>query len=237
MSSGAYHGFGDKALPFLKALGFHQNREWFHDNKAIFEEHLNEPRGQLIDDLAARLASRKIPLTCHRKTSTFRINRDVRFAKEKHPYNTHVSAVITRSGTKKDQGLLYFHVSPEECFLAVGFYSMESDELRAFREAIVARKPQFDATLEPLLALGFAFDLENSLKRTPRGFEAITDPALLELLRLRHLTLSRRFTKDRLDGTALLDDLTELAEAAQPFLNFGWRVIDPVRAAREEASK
>ena len=236
MTDTSYTGFGDKALPFLKALGFHQNREWFHENKDMFETHLNEPRGRLIDDLAQRLADKKIPLTCNRKTSTFRINRDVRFTKEKHPYNTHVSAVITRSGTKKDQGLLYFHISPDENFLSVGFYSMESDELRAFREAIVARKDQFDAALKPLLDLGFVFNQENSLKRTPRGFEAITDPETVDLLRLKHLTLSRRFANDRLKGTALLEDLVELAESAQPFLSFGWRVIDPVRAARDENS-
>jgi len=234
MSEAAYQGFGDKALPFLKALGFHQNREWFHDNKDIFEAHLNEPRGRLIDDLAVRLAEKMIPLTCNRKTSTFRINRDVRFAKEKHPYNTHVSAVVTRTGTKKDQGLLYFHVSPGDCFLSVGFYSMESDELRAFREAIVARKDQLVAALKPLTDLGFVFDRENSLKRTPRGFETVTDPETVDLLRLRHLTLSRRFPEDRLGGTALLKDLIELATESQPFLNFGWRVIDPVRASREE---
>jgi uncharacterized protein (TIGR02453 family) len=233
MSDETYSGFGDKALPFLKALGFHQNREWFHDNKDMFEEHLNEPRGRLIDDLAQRLADKKIPLTCNRKTSTFRINRDVRFAKAKHPYNTHVSAVVTRSGTKKDQGLLYFHVSPDDSFLAVGFYAMESDELRAFREAIVSRKSQFDTALKPLLDMGFVFDQDNALKRTPRGFEHITDPETVALLRLRHLTLSRKFSSDRIKGTALLEDLVELAETAQPFLSFGWRVIDPVRAARE----
>ncbi|MEM5492110.1 TIGR02453 family protein [Hoeflea sp. AS16] len=237
MSEAAYSGFGEKALPFLKALGFHQNREWFHENKDLFETHLNEPRGRLIDDLAIRLAEMNIPLTCNRKTSTFRINRDVRFTKEKHPYNTHVSAVITRSGTKKDQGLLYFHVSPDESFLSVGFYSMESDELRAFREAIVARKDQFDAALKPLTDLGFVFDHDNSLKRTPRGFEHVTEPAVVDLLRLRHLTLSRPFSADRLEGTALLDDLLELARAAQPFLSFGWRVIDPVRAARDDSNR
>lgn len=237
MTDTTYTGFGEKALPFLKALGFHQNREWFHDNKTMFEEHLNEPRGRLIDDLAARLSADNIPLTCSRKTSTFRINRDVRFAKAKHPYNTHVSAVITRSGTKKDQGLLYFHVSPEGNFLSVGFYSMESDELRAFREAILARKDQFDAAIRPLIDAGFVFDRENSLKRTPRGFEHVTDPETVDLLRLRHLTLSRPFTDERLAGTYLLDDLAELAMMAQPFLNFGWRVIDPVRASREEQNQ
>ena len=233
MTDTSYTGFGDKALPFLRALGFHQNREWFHDNKAIFEEHLDEPRGRLVDDLAARLAQKRVPLTCARKTSTFRINRDVRFAKQKHPYNTHVSAVVTRSGTKKDQGLLYVHVSPEDSFLSVGFYAMEADELRAFRGAIVSRKAQFDEALKPLLDLGFVVDREDSLKRSPRGFESVTDPETVDLLRLRHLTLSRRFGPDRLKGTALLEDLVQLAETAQPLLGFGWRVIDPVRAARD----
>jgi uncharacterized protein (TIGR02453 family) len=234
MTNSRYQGFGDKALPFLRALGFHQNREWFHENKAIFEEHLNEPRGRLIDDLAIRLAEAEIPLTCNRKTSTFRINRDVRFTKEKHPYNTHLSAVITRTGTKKDQGLLYFHVSPETCFLSAGFYGMESDELRAFREAIVARKSEFDTALAPLVRAGYVFDTENSLKRTPRGFEQVTEPDILDMIKLRHLTLSRTFAPARLEGALLLGDLVELARIALPFLTFGWRVIDPVRAARED---
>lgn len=236
MTQSRYQGFGDKALPFLKALGFHQSREWFHENKAIFEEHLNEPRGRLIDDLAERLAKEQIPLTCARKTSTFRINRDVRFTKEKHPYNTHLSAVVTRTGTKQDQGLLYFHVSPDDSYLAVGFYAMESDELRAFREAIVNRKPEYDAAIAPLLTAGYVFDTDNSLKRTPRGFEHVTDPDLLNLIKLRHLTLSRRFGPERLDGVKLLDDLVELARTALPFLSFGWRVIDPIRAARDDAT-
>lgn len=237
MSGTAYTGFGDKALPFLKALGFHQNREWFHENKDLYESELQEPLGRLIDDLASRLAADKLPLTCTRKTSIFRINRDVRFAKDKNPYKTHVSGVVTRSGLKNDPGLLYVHVGPEVCRLAAGFYFMEPDEHRAFREAIVARFAEYKRALAPLEALGFASNDEDPLKRTPRGFEAVTDPEMLIHLKRRHLTLSRVFSPDRLKGTALLDDIAELAAAAQPFLNFGWRAIDPVRAARDETSR
>lgn len=232
MSDPAYRGFGDRALPFLKALGFHQDRGWFQENRDIFESELDEPRGRLVDDLAERLRQEAIPLTCARKTSTFRINRDVRFSKNKHPYNTHVSAVITRSGTKKDQGLLYFHIAPDRCFLATGFYGMESDELLAFRQAIVARRKQFDAAVAPLEATGYTLDDEDSLKRAPRDFKHVTDPDLLRLLRCRHLTFSRAFDPDRLSGPGLLDDLVELARVTMPFLEFGWRAVDPVRAAR-----
>lgn len=237
MTEQSFSGFGDKALPFLKALGFHQSREWFNENRDIYDTHLDEPRGLLIDDLAAALAEAKIPLTCSRKTSVFRINRDVRFAKDKRPYNTHVSMIVTRSGGKKDQGLLYLHISPDESFIAAGFYQMEGDEQRAFREAIVSRKTEFLAAIAPLQALGYVLDASDCLKRTPRGFEDVTDPSTAEILKLKHLTLSRRFGPERLGGRLLFDDMMAAAREALPFLSFGWRAIDPVRAAREAGER
>lgn len=237
MSEQSFSGFGDKALPFLKALGFHQSRDWFTDNRDLYEAHLDTPRALLIDDLAAALAEAKIPLTCSRKASVFRINRDVRFAKDKRPYNTHVSMIVTRSGGKKDQGLVYLHISPDESFIAAGFYQMEGDEQRAFREAIVSRKAEFLAAIAPLQALGYVLDASDCLKKTPRGFEDVTDPSTAELLKLKHLTLSRRFGPERLEGRLLFDDMMAAARAAQPFLSFGWRAIDPVRAAREASER
>jgi TIGR02453 family protein len=237
MAEETYRGFGDKALPFLKALGFHQSRDWFNENRDIYLDHLDEPRGLLIDGLARRLAEEKIPLTCSRKTSVFRINRDVRFSKDKRPYNTHVSAVVTRTGAKNDQGLLYVHISPEESFLAAGFYQMEGEELRAFRAAIVERKAEFLEAIRPLQALGFVLDASDCLKKMPRGFEDVADPSTAEILKLKHLTLSRRFGPERLEGTALLDDMVATARAALPFLTFGWRVTDPIRAARDDRDR
>ncbi|TIX06030.1 MAG: DUF2461 domain-containing protein, partial [Mesorhizobium sp.] len=35
--AGAFKGFGQKAIPFLKALDFHQNREWFQENRDLYE--------------------------------------------------------------------------------------------------------------------------------------------------------------------------------------------------------
>lgn len=237
MAEQSFSGFGDKALPFLKALGFHQSRDWFTDNRDLYDTHLDAPRALLIDDLAAALADAKIPLTCSRKTSVFRINRDVRFSKDKRPYNTHVSMIVTRSGGKKDQGLLYLHISPEDSFIAAGFYQMEGDEQRAFREAVVSRKADFLAAIAPLQALGYVLDASDCLKKVPRGFEDVTDPSTAEILKLKHLTLSRRFGPDRLKGPLLFNDMMAAARAAQPFLSFGWRAIDPVRAAREASER
>ena len=51
-----FHGFGEKAIPFLKALDFHQDRDWFKENRDLYESELNGPRGALIQDLTVRFA-------------------------------------------------------------------------------------------------------------------------------------------------------------------------------------
>ena len=60
----SFQGFGPKALPFLKALGFHQTKEWFEANRATYESDLKTPLGDLVEDLIhgaphRRLASRR----------------------------------------------------------------------------------------------------------------------------------------------------------------------------------
>ena len=112
----AFSRFRADALPFLKALAFHQTREWFEANKAIYESDLKAPMGDLVEDLAASFAKAKIPLKGDRKSALFRIHRDVRFAKDKSPYKTHIGAVMTRTGAKNDPGLFYIHVARRRLF-------------------------------------------------------------------------------------------------------------------------
>ena len=118
-------GLWAEALPFFKALAFHQTKEWFEDNRATYESCVKGPMGDFAEDAAAALARAKIPIKGDRKTSPFRIHRDVRFAKNKDPYKTNAGVAMTRSGSRNDPGVLYFHLSPEECFFAAGFYRLD----------------------------------------------------------------------------------------------------------------
>ena len=100
-----FAGFGPKALPFFKALAFHQSREWFEANRETYESAVKGPMGDLVEDVAERLGRSKIPIKGDRKSSLFRIHRDVRFSKDKSPYKTNAGAVITRDGGKDSPGL------------------------------------------------------------------------------------------------------------------------------------
>ena len=120
-----FQGFPAQALPFFKALAFHQTKEWFEENRETYESAVNAPLGDFVDEVAARLAKAKIPIKGDRKSSLFRIHRDVRFSNNKDPYKTNAGVALTRSGAKSDPGVLYFHLSPEECFFAAGFHRLE----------------------------------------------------------------------------------------------------------------
>jgi uncharacterized protein (TIGR02453 family) len=136
----AFQGFGPQALPFFKALAFHQTREWFEQNREMYERDIKGPMGDLIEDVAAHLAKARIPIKGDRKSSLFRLHRDVRFSPNKDPYKTHAGVALTKSGLKNDSGLLYFHLSPEECFFAAGFYRPDPQGLASLRPPRSARR-------------------------------------------------------------------------------------------------
>jgi uncharacterized protein (TIGR02453 family) len=231
----AFEGMGQKALPFLKALGFHQSREWFHENKKLYESEVKTPLGDLIEHVSARMEAEGLPLRGARKTSLYRVNRDVRFSKNKDPYNTHCSALLTRTGTKKDQGFAYVHMSNERSFIATGFYGLESAELAALRRAIMDQHGKLTAMLTAFAQDGLELDFSESLKRNPRGFEKVDDPDLQKLIRLKHFTFVQEVDNTILTTLKIADDLMALTHVTLPFLDFGWAAIDPVR--EEQALK
>jgi uncharacterized protein (TIGR02453 family) len=219
-----FAGFGPKSLPFFKALKFHQSREWFEANRETYESAVKGPMGDLVEEVAERLGRMKIPIKGDRKSSLFRIHRDVRFSANKDPYKTHAGAVLTRSGGKDDPGLLYFHLSPEECFFAAGFYQPESDQLARLRAAAASPKP-FKAMTAKLKKAGLSLSAEDSLKRAPRGFEAIDDPEIVAAMRLKSMVCVRPVAEAAIASPALAEDFCAFARDALPLLKWGWDAI------------
>jgi uncharacterized protein (TIGR02453 family) len=233
-----FDGFGPQALGFLKALGFHQNREWFLENKHLYESELREPMAALVASLSAELARRGIGLTGDPKRSVFRIHRDVRFTKEKHPYKTHCGAALSRDGGKNSAGVLYIHVAPEGSFAAAGFYHPESSQLAALRGAIVAAPKRWHAIEQGLDAAALTLSSENAMTRLPRGFERHAGSPLAETLKRRSFIIHRELPAASLRRAALVGTIADFAAVAEPLLRFGWSAIDRADgAAKAEAAQ
>jgi len=220
-----FRGFGPNALPFLKALGFHQTKEWFEDNRATYEGDLKTPMGDLVEDLSVAFAKAKIPLKGDRKASLFRINRDVRFAKDKSPYKTNVGAVLTRGGAKNDVGLFYIHVALDGCFSAAGFYQYEPEQLARTRAAIVGSPKAWKQMIAKLAKAGLKLSDEYAMKRAPRGFEDVEDPEIAAALKLKSIICRRPIADAKLADPTLVADLRDFAKDALPLLEWGWSAV------------
>jgi uncharacterized protein (TIGR02453 family) len=222
---GEFKGFGQKAIPFLKALNFHQSREWFHENRSLFESELREPMGDLIDTLTARFAEAGLGLKGDRKRSQFRINRDIRFSKDKRPYTDHVSAILSPDGSKMEQGVFFVHIGLERCFAAVAWWDPSPRLLQAMRESIVDKPEAFRAMVSMLEQAGLEIGSEGRLKRAPRGFETVAEPDRAAAVRNRHFVVRQRIDPADIHRPDLAENLVSFTLRAKPLLDWG-RVIE-----------
>lgn len=218
-----FKGLGPQALPFFKALGFHQTKAWFEENRALYETQIKTPLGDLVEDLSAELKRRKIPLHGDRKKAVFRLHRDTRFSKDKSPYKTNAGFVLNRDGTKNTGGMLYVHIDPEGCFAAAGWYMPEPPTLAAIRQAIAKSPKAFREMESRLKANKLTISSDYTLKRTPKGYEGITDEGLLTAVKRTALLTSRPLKDTDIGKPKLVTQLADFAAEALPLLQFGWK--------------
>ncbi len=217
-----FTGFGKQALPFLKALDFHQSREWFKENRALYESELETPRGDLVEALTAAFATKGLPFKGDRNKSVYRIYRDVRFAKDKSPFNKHVSALLTPSGEKReDEGSFFIKIGLEGCFVALGFYLDGPEKLRDFRNRIVTYPDAFRAMTGALAKGGLELQTEGALKRMPKEFEGTSEPDLMQAVKLKHFYTREDIDPARITSPKLIDDCVDFVKRAMPLLKWG----------------
>ena len=126
----------EKSIQFLQDLKSNNNRDWFLDNKKRYEEYKKEYH-QLIQDFLEILKPQDASLELLEvKNCTFRINRDIRFSKNKDPYKTHMGIWMnTNHGNNNGPGY-YIHIEKGNSFFAGGMYGPENDDLRKIRKEI-----------------------------------------------------------------------------------------------------
>jgi uncharacterized protein (TIGR02453 family) len=208
-------------------LAENQTKAWFEENRESYERDLRGPAVMLAEQVAAEFARRDLALTGDAKRSLFRINRDVRFSKDKSPYKTHAGLVWMRQGCKKSSpGILYLHIADEGCFASAAFYGLERPVLDTIREAIRYDGAGFGAAVAQGAKAGLSLEAMDPMTRLPRGFEDVSDPALASAIKARHLVLRRKLSKRDCGSAKLIETVVAVAEASIPFLEFGWDAVD-----------
>lgn len=205
--------FTDASLRFLNGLARNNTKPWFEAHRDDYETHIRVPMRALIEEMDVRFARFAPELTGDPKRSMFRINRDIRFSKDKSPYKTHAacwfrhSAADHRVGGDAEAGSagLYFHLQPRQSLVGAGIWMPPRPALNKIRDAIADDPRGFGRIIKrPAARRRYGgLDDEAMLKRMPRGFSDGHPGA--EWLRYQAFTIGRQLS----DREVLSPRLTE----------------------------
>jgi len=166
---------GGDLVSFLEELAANNNKEWFEAHRARYRSAYVEPALDLIAALAGPLAGLDPPLAAEPKVngSLRRINRDVRFSKDKRPYAPMLHLMFW-AGDRPNHGPgIHLVVHPDHFGFGGGHWAFEADELERYRQAVTTRDGAngLAAAIAKAATVGCVPDAPH-LARVPRGYEA-----------------------------------------------------------------
>jgi uncharacterized protein (TIGR02453 family) len=160
-------------LNFFKDLAKNNTTEWFNANRKTYEKEVKKPFADFVEDMILRIHEQEPEVRIKPSDAIMRINKDIRFSKDKTPYNTHVAANISQFG-KKDKSYpgFYFQLSPEGVAIYGGAYMIENDKLEKIRSHIATHLKEFSALYsDPRFKEKFGAIQGEQNKRIPPAFQ------------------------------------------------------------------
>ncbi|MFV1493968.1 DUF2461 domain-containing protein [Phaeobacter sp. JH18-32] len=163
-----FDSYSPDALQFLRDLKANNTKDWFTAHKTTYEHCIKDP----TKVFAAHMESALGALTGQPHSSKiFRIHRDVRFSKDKTPYNAHIHVTLRPERTTAQPPMWFFGLSPEKLTLGCGVFQYDNEALANFRRAMAGPKgAELIALTDELRASGIRIG-EPDLKRVPKGFD------------------------------------------------------------------
>ncbi len=178
----------DALTAYSAELALNNNRPWFEAHRPTYDQ-LRGEWTAFVDDVIAGVARFDPAVgTISARDALFRINRDVRFSKDKRPYKTTFSAAICPQGRASGHPAYYFHLTEAaELMIAGGVYMPDSAMLAAIRKYIAEHPERLKAVLvDPGFAAAFGKIDGERLKRAPQGYEE--DTPGIEHIKLKSFT-------------------------------------------------
>lgn len=209
-------------LKFLKDLKKNNNKPWFDAHRKEYDT-AKEGFLNFVQAVIDKHSKRDKTISgLKAKDCVFRINRDVRFSKDKSPYKTNMGAYINRGGKKSLFGGYYFHCEPGGSFTGGGLWMPMPPELSKVRQEIDYNLNDFKKILNAKKFRSVYKDLsrgeEYVLTRVPKGYEP-TNPAA-EYLKMKSFVALTNLKDSDLTSKDLVNKTVEAFEALQPLIEF-----------------
>lgn len=202
--------FTEDTLSFLDELKANNNREWFQANRKTYDRVMKGPAAEagsamnaLVEELTGRPHTVKI----------FRINRDIRFSKDKTPYNTHIHIAFSPISDESLKPMWFFGLDTQKLVLGAGVFEFPKDRMELWRERVAGDEGEDLAKILSKVKKAGDRISEPALKRVPKPYPA--DHPREELLRRKGLSVWR----DMPDRAFALGEKAA-ARCANEFRNF-----------------
>jgi len=210
------------SFDFLKTLSKNNNRDWFNKHKDKYSNAHNNMI-EFADALLAEMNKHDSIETPSGKKSLFRIYKDVRFSKDKTPYNTHWNGGFKRA-TKKLRGGYYFHLEPGNSYLAGGFWGPEPHDIKRIREDIDLNYKDWKKLLaNKTLVKTFGKMRGAQLSSAPRGYAK--DHPAIDILRYKQFIFKHTFTDKEVLSPDFLKNANTVFKSLRPFFNYMSEVL------------
>ncbi len=213
----------NSTLTFLKKLKDNNNKPWFDENRAKYldaKTDFEKLTGEIINEMVDIDSDLKelTPKNC-----MFRINRDIRFSKNKVPYKINIACSLARGGKKSIYAGYYFHIQPgEKSFVGGGLWMPASPELKKVRQEIDYCFPEFKKIINNSSFKTTYKSLEREdgqvLVNIPKGYEK-ENPAG-EFLRLKSFFVTKQIPDNHLTQKDLLKSIIHHFTIAMPLNKF-----------------
>lgn len=217
-------GFDERSVDFLGKLKNkkYNNKKWFDKNRESYELHVKLPMRLLVDSLAQELKNIDERIFISYK-SIMRINRDIRFKKDKTPYKTIYAAAFTYDRIKSPEiPLFYIHLSSDEFLFAAGQYSTDNGIIKKIRKHIYNDFDNFLSIVTDDDLIGDFGSLHGeSLQRLPREYSGLTlDGEMEKYLKMKQFYVEKYFSPDVAFDPGLTDMIVHCVRSTNKLNKF-----------------
>ncbi len=209
-------------LKFLKDLKKNNNKAWFDSHRKEYDN-AKQDFGDFIQSVIDRHGKFDASIASLKaKDCMFRINRDIRFSKDKSPYKTNLGASINRGGKKSIFGGYYFHCEPGESFVGGGLWMPMPPELKKVRQEIDYCFDEFKKIITSNKFKKIYGDLSREddmvLVKVPQGFEK--DSPASEYIKFKSFIAIKSIPEKEMSSKDLSKKTIEAFETLYPLLQF-----------------
>jgi len=215
-------------LKFLKGLKRNNNKPWFDKHRSDYEA-AKKDFEVFIQAVIDAHSKKDIDLqNLVAKKCLFRINRDVRFAKDKSPYKKNFAASMDKGGKKSGLAGYYFHLEPGNSFIGAGIWQPEPPAMKKIRQEIDYNAQEFRKMIQAApfkkMFKGLYTGENVQLKKLPHGIEK--DNPAAEYLKFKSWMVLHELSDEELLSSSLLKTTLKGFSQAQPLVKFLNRPIE-----------